>query len=91
MSHIIKSLKTAPLVAELTGRGFTVTKPSAADWTTLSALARDLGVKPSSLHRTLKRFPKAPGIQFDTGKKRRRAVAATAEFRTWFKARRRAK
>ena len=91
MSSIIKHLKTAPLVAELKQRGFTVTKPADSDWQTFASLARDLGVKPNSLHRTLQRFPKAPGIQFDAGKKRRRGVFATDEFRAWFNARRRVK
>jgi lambda repressor-like predicted transcriptional regulator len=91
MSSIIKHLKTAPLVAELKERGFFVTKPADSDWQTLASLARELGVKPNSLHRTLQRFPKAPGIQFDAGKKRRRGVFATDEFRAWFNARRRAK
>lgn len=91
MSSIIKHLKTAPLVAELEQRGFTVTKPSDSDWQTFASLARDLGVKPNSLHRTLQRNPKAPGIQFDAGKKRRRGVFVTDEFRAWFNARRRAK
>lgn len=85
----ITHLKSAPLADELKRRGYTVTAPSALEWTTLAALAKKCGVLPSSLHRTLSRNPNAPGIQYDRNPRtgRTRALSATPAFFEWFQKR----
>jgi hypothetical protein len=60
----LADIKDAPLIAELRSRGFVVHRPEAQRWMTVGELAASLGLRTSSLSRSISRAPKAapPGL-----------------------------